>query len=263
MTIETSITVGELAAKLPQATRVLERFDIDYCCGGGQSLADACRFRAIEIQEVVNAIEESLRTQWVARNYADLGQQELVEHIVNTHHAFTRSEIERLAALLNKVVSAHATRHPELLDVQKTFGDLAQDLLPHLVKEETCLFPYVVKLESFGPQGIARPTAHFGTVQNPVRMMLFEHDLAGQLLRELRRITSEYAIPGDACASYNALYEGIQEFEADLHQHIHLENNVLFPRAIQAEADLVSATGAHRIMNFKCLEALTAEHKRM
>ena len=239
MTIETTATVGDLAAKLPQATRVLEQFGIDYCCGGGQTLAEACRFKAVDAQEVVRAIEESLKREQVARNYAELDQNELIDHIVSTHHAFTRSEIERLTALLNKVVSVHGVRHPELVDVQKTFIDLAEDLLPHLVKEETCLFPYISKVESFGPRKAVRPAAHFGTVQSPVRMMMFEHDLAGHLLRELRRITSEYAIPADACASYKALYQAMEKFEADLHQHIHLENNVLFPRAIQREAELM------------------------
>jgi regulator of cell morphogenesis and NO signaling len=228
-------TVGEIVATIPHATRVFQRLGIDYCCGGGQSLANACKEKGMDLNDVLGAINAADAKETSNTNYYGLNQLELTEHIINTHHAFTRNEIERLSVLIQKVVSVHGARHPELLEVQKTFCDLADDLLPHMMKEENVLFPYVVKIETAIAAGSTCPQPAFMTVQNPIRMMQFEHDLAGQLLRELRRITSNYTAPADSCVSYKALYGGLREFEEDLHLHIHLENNILFPRAIDME----------------------------
>jgi regulator of cell morphogenesis and NO signaling len=167
----------------------------------------------MDVNEVLGAISAAEIKEMADQNYYDLNQRELAEHIINTHHAFTRNEIERLSVLIRKVVSVHGARHPELLEVQKTFGDLADDLLPHLMKEENVLFPYIVKVETAIAAGSTCPQPAFMTVWNPVRLMQFEHDLAGELLRELRRITSNYTVPADSCISYKALYDSMREFE--------------------------------------------------
>src|SRR6266508_5907913 len=159
----------------------------------------------------------------------------LTEHIIYTHHSFTRQELDRLGKLFDNVCSRHGENHPELFEAQKTFYQLTQDLIPHMLKEEQVLFPYITRVEEAAGEGRRVPPPFFGTVQNPVRMMMLEHEAAGDLLRALRATTVNYTPPPDACASYQALYQALAGFEADLHQHIHLENNLLFPRAIEME----------------------------
>jgi regulator of cell morphogenesis and NO signaling len=147
-----------------------------------------------------------------------------------------RSESPRIEALAAKVVGVHGKNHPELIEVQKVFSALAAELSVHLMKEEQILFPYISRMEENVLAGEAAPPAMFGTVLNPVRMMMQEHDGAGDSLRSLRTVTKDYTVPADACISYRTLYQALQEYEADLHQHIHLENNILFPRAVAMEA---------------------------
>ena len=161
---------------------------------------------------------------------------DLIGHITTTHHVFVREESPRIQALAAKVVGVHGKNHPELLQVQQVFAALAEELRVHLMKEEQMLFPYISLMEESALAGEPAPPAMFGTVANPVRMMMQEHDGAGDALRSLRAITSDYALPEDACISYRTLYGALEGFEADLHQHIHLENNILFPRAIAMEA---------------------------
>jgi regulator of cell morphogenesis and NO signaling len=161
----------------------------------------------------------------------------LIGHITQTHHAFVREESPRILALAAKVAGVHGKNHPELLEVQSKFAALAEELSVHLMKEEQILFPYVTRMEENAQAGEPAPPAMFGTVANPIRMMTQEHDGAGDVLKALRSLSSNYAVPGDACISYRTLYEALQGFEADLHQHIHLENNVLFPRAIAMQGN--------------------------
>jgi regulator of cell morphogenesis and NO signaling len=158
---------------------------------------------------------------------------ELIENIKSTHHAYVREQIPNLEALLDKVTAKHGKNHPELGGVRQTFTALAEELTLHLMKEEQILFPYIVRGEESSAQHEPAPPSCFGSVENPIRMMMSEHDQAGEALREMRRLTADYKLPEDACTSFRALYRLLQEFEADLHQHIHKENNILFPRAIQ------------------------------
>ncbi len=141
----------------------------------------------------------------------------------------------RLAPLFDKVCAAHAAHHPELARMRETFGALAQELGLHLMKEEMVLFPYIVRMEEAGIEKTPFPPASFGSVRNPVAMMVNEHDGAGEALRNLRAASNGYTVPSDACASYRTLYQALADFEADLHRHIHLENNILFPRAVAME----------------------------
>jgi regulator of cell morphogenesis and NO signaling len=146
----------------------------------------------------------------------------------------------RLELLTKKVISAHGENHPELHKVGALFDTLCADLKPHMFKEEQILFPYILALASANAENSAAPFAPFGTVNNPIRMMMMEHDAAGEILRELRTTTSDYSTPADGCISYRTLYEALEAFEKDLHQHIHLENNILFPRAIELEARMTA-----------------------
>jgi regulator of cell morphogenesis and NO signaling len=240
MTIVISKTVGEIAAEMPDTTREFERLGIDYCCGGSRTLGEACAAANISLEDVLARLEKSSahgreqdaqNPDWQKQLLADL-----IAHIASTHHAFVRSESPRIEALAAKVAGVHGKNHPELLQVQRVFGELAAELSLHLMKEEQVLFPYVQRMEESALAGEAAPPAMFGTVLNPVRMMMQEHDGAGESLRSLRILANQYAVPEDACISYRTLYQALQGFEADLHQHIHLENNVLFPRAVAMEA---------------------------
>jgi regulator of cell morphogenesis and NO signaling len=156
-----------------------------------------------------------------------------VDHIVNKHHTYVKSEVPRLEALLAKVVGVHSKNHRELEQVQVAFSDLANELGAHLMKEEEILFPYVKQMAS----GAGCGPSCFGTVQNPIRVMMLEHDNAGEKLREIRHATNNYKLPTDACVSYSSLFAALVEFEQDLHQHIHLENNILFPRVVRMECE--------------------------
>lgn len=239
MTTDTTKTVRELALEVPNATRVFEKLKIDYCCGGGRSINEACKAAGVRVDELTRMLEEAGAKQGDGeRDFHSGPLADLIRHILDTHHVYTREESARIQALLEKVCAKHGERHPELLDVAALFRRLDADLRPHLFKEEQILFPYILRLEEAAARKSAPPFAPFGTVGNPVRMMLFEHDTAGELLRELRAAALDFRAPEDACASFRTLYGALEEFEKDLHRHIHLENNVLFPRAVELEATL-------------------------
>lgn len=236
MTLCAEKTVRELAVETPNATRVFEKLKIDYCCGGGRSLTEACAVAGVGVEEVARLLEQAGAFKGDTPSGLQAGTlAELIDYIVSKHHTFTRDEMERITALAEKVASKHGANHPELLDVRTLFQQLCEDLRPHMFKEEMILFPYVKQMESAAADNRPMPYAPFGTVGNPVRMMMLEHDAAGDILRELRAATADYAAPADACISYQTLYLALEEFEKDLHQHIHLENNVLFPRAVELE----------------------------
>jgi len=231
-------TVREVALENPAATRIFEKVGIDYCCGGGKSMAEACKTANLTLDDVLNALNEAQRADEVAHVQHDWGTKplsEVVDHILSTHHKYTREEIARLNPLLDKVCKVHGERHPELFHIRALFRGLAQELTVHLMKEEMVLFPFVRRMEEAVLQDEPILPAPFGTVQNPVRMMEREHDSAGEALRGLRAASHGYQPPEDACISYRTLYQALAAFEADLHQHIHLENNILFPRALQME----------------------------
>jgi regulator of cell morphogenesis and NO signaling len=239
MAINITDTVRELVVAIPEATRVFERLGIDYCCGGSRSLADACQTAQVPLEKVVQWLEEveqSAQANAGSRDWQAESLTRLASYIVDTHHVFTQQELNRLAQLLTKVCSVHGENHPELLRLQTLFADLAQELTPHMLKEEQVLFPYITRMEEAVNQGRPVPPPFFGTVRNPVRMMMMEHDGAGEVLREIRRVTNNLTTPPDACISYQTLYQALAALEEDLHQHIHLENNILFPHAIEMES---------------------------
>jgi regulator of cell morphogenesis and NO signaling len=258
MTLCAEKTVREYATETPNATRVFEKLKIDYCCGGGRSLGEACAVAGVPLDEVERLLEQAGKVSGEMPPGVLSGTlSELIDYILDTHHAFTRDEMERITALADKVASKHGGNHPELPGVRTLFLKLCDDLRPHMFKEEMVLFPYVRQLEQAAAQGRPAPFAPFGTVGNPIRMMMFEHDTAGDILRELRAAAQDYAPPADACISYHTLYEALEGFEKDLHQHIHLENNVLFPRAVELEAAAYAARQAEGSRQLK-LEGVTS-----
>lgn len=233
--INSATSVREVALQVPESTRLFETLKIDYCCGGNKPLTEACTSAGVEVDNVIALLSVLSRKDKETVDFQKLSLTELITHILETHHVFTKSELDRLDSLTEKVISAHATNHPELLKVGDLFRQLSADLKPHMFKEEQILFPYMKAMELADSQNQPRPFAPFGTVDNPIRMMTKEHDTAGDILRELRTVTSDYRVPSDACISYQTLYQALEEFEKDLHHHIHLENNILFPKAAKLE----------------------------
>jgi regulator of cell morphogenesis and NO signaling len=229
-------TVRELALEIPNATRVFETLGIDYCCGGRKPLEEACNAKNLSLEEVIGKLESAAQPSAAPRENWQAGSlAELIDHIVGTHHKFTREEIARLKPLLDKVCQVHGANHPELLTIRDIFQALSQELTMHLMKEEMVLFPYIVRMEESVLENEPVLPAPFGTVENPVRAMMAEHDGAGEALRKMRELSDGYAAPTEACISYRTLYQALEGFEADLHHHIHLENNILFPRALDME----------------------------
>jgi len=242
MTVDANKTVRELAVELTSATRVFEKLGIDYCCGGHRTLTEACEVAKVPVSTAVASIEvaESFINETLgSRDWSREPLSELIDHIVKTHHVFVREELPRIQALLNKVLSKHGAGHPELSGIATIFAALQQELNLHLMKEEQVLFPYIVRLEEAQIAGEPAPPAMFGSVQNPISMMEQEHDGAGEAFRRMHELTGNFAVPASACMSYQELYRALPAFEADLHQHIHLENNILHPRAVAMEGGRV------------------------
>ena len=236
--INSETTVREVAVQLPQSTRLFETLNIDYCCGGNRPLSDACDSAGLEVDNVIEmltVLSQSEANPSGTLDFQKLSLTELIAYILETHHIFTRSEMGRIEALCAKVIGAHSANHPELLKVGNLFQRLCADLKPHMFKEEQVLFPYIAAMEQAEAHDQPVPFAPFGTVKNPVRLMMMEHDAAGDILRELRAMTSDFRVPPDGCISYQTLYQALEGFEKDLHQHIHLENNILFPKAVECE----------------------------
>lgn len=231
----------DLVLDKPASARVFETFGLDYCCGGAQTLADACKAANRSVEEVTAALEKCDSAP-PEKDWRSAPLAELAQHIVDTHHAFTQAEISRITGLIAKVVAAHGQNHPELPRVQTTFAGLAEELREHMRKEEELLFPYIAQMEEAARIKRRPPEPMFGTVQNPVAVMIMEHEASGQALEKIREMTKNYAVPSDGCASYQTLYLALPSFAEDLHQHIHLENNILFPRAIELESDLSGAS---------------------
>lgn len=236
----TAKTVREIALEMPVTTKVFEEYKIDYCCGGRKLFLEACLNVGANPDDVLQkidniiAIESDDKLDWLKT--ANIG--ELADYIVDKHHTFTKDELENLPALMEKVARVYGERHPELVELKKQFEDLCNDLHPHLQKEELILFPYIRNLDPKYPSQNNFMTPCFGTVQNPVRMMMMEHDLAGDLLKKMRETSKDYTLPEGACPSYMVLFNRLEALEKDLHQHIHLENNLLFPKAIEMEDSL-------------------------
>lgn len=225
--------LGDIASAFPASTRVFEARGLDYCCGGRRPLREAASAAGVAGERILEDLE-ALASAGVApgRDWRAASAGELIDHLLATHHAFTRAELARLLPLMTKVAGEHGERHPELLIIRTSLKALAEDLEPHLRKEEQVLFPYIRALEE-GRQAEPR----FGTVANPIRAMEHEHDVVGgELLFRIRDVSRDFALPSDACASHRSLFEGLIGLEADLHEHIHLENNVLFPKALALEA---------------------------
>ncbi len=233
--ITETITLADIVTTHPSLARELERRDLDYCCGGATTLGEACTANGLDVATVIDELATASASS-SSESWSTMGLAELVDHLESTHHAYLWAEMPRLSALLDKVVSVHGERHPELAAINECYTTIRADLEPHLAKEERVLFPMIRELATAS----STPSFHCGSLQNPISVMLSEHDTVGDLLRQLRRLTDGYQPPADGCGSYVALFAGLEQLEADTHLHIHKENNVLFPAVAQVEQRLGS-----------------------
>ncbi|MBI1896195.1 MAG: iron-sulfur cluster repair di-iron protein [Acidobacteria bacterium] len=238
MTTTQNLTIAEIAAGSLAAVRVFEHFGIDYCCGGKRTLDEVCREKGLRAEAVEAELAAAGRSRDVeTREWSTAPLGELAAHIVNTHHEYLRRELPALSARVAKVHSVHSAAHPErLAGLPGVFEELHAELEMHMRKEEMILFPAITAFEAAVASGRRPAPPPFGTIANPIRMMEMEHESAGSALTEMRRITNGYEIPEYACATYRAMLGGLAALEQDLHLHIHLENNILFPRAIELES---------------------------
>jgi regulator of cell morphogenesis and NO signaling len=235
--IDPIMTLGALVNAHPELARELERRGLDYCCGGGQTLVDACTSKGFDstltASELAAVVTEEVATEW-----STMAAVELIDHLESTHHRYLWEELPRLSALVAKIVSVHGERHPELSAIAVCYEKVRADLEPHLIKEERVLFPMIRELAV----AQSMPSFHCGTLRNPISMMLREHDAVGELLAQLHQLTGGYLIPAGGCASYKACFAGLAELEADTHLHIHKENNLLFPMVVRMESELSAAS---------------------
>lgn len=225
-------TVGDIVAGDYRTAGVFEQFGIDFCCGGRQSLAEACRSAAADPAAVERALQALPSGKAADDNVTGWAADRLIDHILATHHVYVQSALPVIARYLEKLVEVHGPRHPELARIAASFDRLGQDLRQHMLKEEHVLFPYVRELVAAEGRPVPCP---FGTVENPIRMMEHEHRDAGDELRVLHELTDAYTAPADGCTTYRVCFSELAQFERDLHRHIHLENNVLFPEALELE----------------------------
>src|SRR5262245_56360919 len=239
MTATLDMTIRDIVANDFRTAAVFQRHGIDFCCKGDRSIQDACRNGRVTADEVLKDIEEATSAPaggGARPNTWDLST--LASYIVANHHAFVRELIPVLLTHTKKVAAVHGDRHPELPEVATLFAEVADEMTSHMSKEEQVLFPYIMDLEEAVRAGRGQPSAPFGTVRNPIRMMEMEHEAAGDAMARIRSLTSGYAVPAGACTTYRVCLQELDAFERDLHEHVHLENNILFPKAARLEAEV-------------------------
>jgi regulator of cell morphogenesis and NO signaling len=244
MTDLSRATLKEIVTDDFRAAAIFERYSLDFCCRGGRTVENACVDKSVDKTSVISELQQLLlRQKPTAESFSGLSLSALIGHIVATHHAYVRKMVPVLLAHTQKVASVHGANHPEVVKIAGVFEGVANDLLAHMAKEEQVLFPYIDMLEVASERNEQHERPPFGTVRNPIRMMEAEHRAAGDELYEIRTLSSNYTPPADACTTYKVTYQELQDFEVDLHQHVHLENNILFPKAVSMEATHLAAAG--------------------
>jgi regulator of cell morphogenesis and NO signaling len=225
-------TVGQMVVERPSRARIFETLGIDYCCGGRKPLSQACEESGLQLDDVLRQLDESSAPDAPAeRDWATASMTDLCDHIEAAHHAWLRQELPRLAFLTHKVASRHGEHRPALIEVHHVFLHLKAELESHMMKEEQVLFPICRHFDRID----TLPQLHCGSVNSPIEVMIREHDDAGDALARIRELTDNFRLPDDACNTYRALFDSLEQLERDMHQHVHKENNILFPKAIRAE----------------------------
>jgi len=241
MNIHPDMTVGEVVAHHYRTAEVFKRHGIDFCCGGKRTLGKACTDKNIGWDTLATELDQVLQAPDMPSQNTDNWEPDfLAEFIVQTHHRYLRENLPLLREFTVKIAKVHGERHPELKVVEKQVELLAGDMLEHMAKEEQILFPYIKSLCAAQRLHQQSPVTPFGSVQNPIRMMEQEHDYAGSLLENVRDLTADFTPPADACTTYRVAFAKLRELDDDLRRHVHLENNVLFPKAVLLEKLLLN-----------------------
>ncbi len=240
MEITENTLIGEIVADNYETATVFSTHKIDFCCNGNRTLSTACETSPVSVSDLIDELKAITHKDTTANNYQDWSLSFLADYVYNQHHTYIERKVPEIKQYLTKITNVHGAQHPELHQIKELFFGAADDLIPHLKKEELILFPYFRKLDqALKTQSKVQPP-QFGTVVNPVDMMHQEHDNEGIRFREIARLSNNYTPPADACNSYRVTFALLKEFEEDLHKHIHIENNILFKRAILLEQQLMN-----------------------
>jgi len=235
MTCTHGMTLGEIVTADFRAAGILERYGLDFCCRGNRTLEQSCRDAGIRSEDLLEQLEALAAVPSDAPAFKNMRIPALVDHIVAAHHAYVREALPLLLAHSKKIATVHGARHPELARVAQLVEQVAAEMTSHMMKEEQVLFPFIVQLSASADRGEPAPHAPFGTVANPIHMMEMEHESAGNAMFEIRELTDGYEVPADGCTTYAVCLQELDAFEKDLHAHVHLENNILFPKAAALE----------------------------
>ena len=236
--IQPDTTVGDLVATRPEFGTVFERLGIDYCCGGKKSLADACGEKQLDVTTLIATLEASdaASEHGDKPDPAQMSLAELVDHIIKTHHDYLRQALPPLSAMIDKVAGKHREHNPKLTQLPRLMQDFTAEIMSHMMKEERMLFPAICQLE----KARTKLTLPFGSIANPIGVMEAEHESAGNALEQFRALTDSYTVPEWGCNTYRSMVAELEKLEQNMHRHVHKENNILFPRAIELEAELSS-----------------------
>jgi regulator of cell morphogenesis and NO signaling len=235
-----NMTLAEIVTENIRSAIVFEEYGLDFCCKGKRALSEACADKEIDLQKVLGDLNNLSGSNNGNQNHDDWQLNFMVDYIINNHHQYVRRMIPVISLHADKVASVHGNNHPETLRIADLFLAVREELEMHMMKEERILFPYIKELHAAKENNIKLTPPPFGSIQNPIRMMEYEHTSAGDTLYQIRDLSNNYSHPEDACNTFKALYSELKEFEADLHKHIHLENNILFPKSIKLETELMN-----------------------
>jgi regulator of cell morphogenesis and NO signaling len=239
-----SLTLAQIVNNNHQAASVFEKYHLDFCCKGKRSLEQACSEQQLSVLQVAEELEDIFAKNNRPRvvDFEKMGLTQLCDYILNTHHAYVKNEMPQIYSYLHKISSKHGDRHPELYKIFQAFAAVKEEMEGHMKKEELVLFPRIKELEKLANNETANLQLNLGYLQSPIQVMEQEHDHAGGLLNDIRILSQDYTTPQDACTTYRLSFAALNAFELDLHQHVHLENNILFPKAINTFKELQTTT---------------------
>ena len=237
--------IGELVARDYRTASVFKKYSIDFCCQGNRTIQEACEKKNIDTKKVLEDLVAIMEAKSESTtDYQSWPLDLLADYIEKKHHRYVQEKTLEIQPYLDKICKVHGERHPELLEIKEEFNASAGELAAHMKKEELILFPFIRKMTKAKLENTKVDAAHFGTVKNPIQMMMNEHTVEGHRFMKIEELTNNYTPPQDACNTYRVSFALLKEFEQDLHLHIHLENNILFPRAIEIEKELIQNLNA-------------------
>lgn len=232
-------TVAQCVTENIKTAHIFKKYGIDFCCGGSITIEKACIKNNVDQDALEQELSEIDQVRDIIEDYDKWDLKFLIIYIENVHHTYVRENLPLISQYVNKVAKVHGHHYKEVVEINQLFHNVANELLTHMQKEEQILFPFIKQLAETKKAGEKGKVPSFGTVNNPIRMMESEHESAGNIFKEIDRLSNHYTPPAEACNTFRALYAKLEEFEQDLHKHIHLENNILHPKAIKLEKELI------------------------